>query len=268
MPPLADHRVDPTSFDLGRSSTRADPAWGKGEGKRELKRQRRRIVELQRRLYAEGRQSLLVILQATDTGGKDSTIRRVFRGVNPQGCRVQSFGRPTELELAHDFLWRVHKETPAAGMIRVFNRSHYEDVLVVRVKELVAESAWRARYDHINSFEALLADAGTRIVKFFLHISRQEQKERLEKRLDRPDKHWKFDVGDLRDRELWDDYQDAYAEALVRTTTKAAPWYVVPADQKWYRDVVVATTVADALADMDPQWPAAAEGLDGLVVPD
>jgi PPK2 family polyphosphate:nucleotide phosphotransferase len=181
---------------------------------------------------------------------------------------VTAFGRPTEIELAHDFLWRVHAETPAAGTIRVFNRSHYEDVLVVRVRELVPEGVWLGRYDHINSFESLVADAGTRIMKFFLHISREEQRERLDKRLNRPDKHWKFDPGDLVDRERWDDYQTAYAETLVRTTTDRAPWYVVPGDQKWYRDVVVATTIADTLEDMDPQWPEPAEGLDGLVVPD
>jgi PPK2 family polyphosphate:nucleotide phosphotransferase len=267
MPTLPDHRVDAAAVDLAATSTRAAPGWEKDAGKEELKRQRRRIIELQRRLYAEGRQSLLVVLQATDTGGKDSTIRRVFRGVNPQGCRVSTFGRPTELELAHDFLWRVHAETPAAGMIRVFNRSHYEDVLVVRVRELVPEGVWLGRYDHINSFEALLADAGTRILKFYLHISREEQKERLEKRLDRADKHWKFDPGDLDDRERWDDYRMAYTEALVRTTTARAPWFVVPADQKWYRDVVVATAVADTLEDMDPQWPDPADDLDGLVVP-
>jgi PPK2 family polyphosphate:nucleotide phosphotransferase len=267
MPAIPSCRVDPATLDLERISTRADPAWEKAEGKRELKRQRRRIIELQRRLYAERTQSLLVVLQAIDTGGKDSTIRRVFRGVNPQGCRVQSFGRPTEIELAHDFLWRVHAETPAAGMIRVFNRSHYEDVLVVRVHELVPEEVWQRRYDHINSFESLLADAGTRILKLYLHISKEEQKERLEKRLSRPDKHWKFDVGDLGDRERWDDYRQAYTDALVRTTTAVAPWFVIPADQKWYRDVVVATIIADELEDMAPQWPAPAEGLDGITVP-
>jgi PPK2 family polyphosphate:nucleotide phosphotransferase len=268
MPESLDHRLPTAGLDLSEIPTREDGGWDKADGKAEVKRQRERIVAQQRKLWAESRQSLLIVLQATDTGGKDSTIRRVFRGVNPQGVRVTSFGRPTEEELAHDFLWRVHKVTPAAGKIAIWNRSHYEDVLVVRVRGLVSESVWRPRYDHINAFEALLADSGTRILKFFLHISREEQKERLEKRLDRADKHWKWEDGDLADRGRWDDYQAAYAEALMRTSTEHAPWHVVPADRKWYRDLVVARTVADTLEDMAPQWPAPPDGLDGVVVPD
>jgi PPK2 family polyphosphate:nucleotide phosphotransferase len=267
-PAPIDHGLPPAGLDLADLPTREDGGWEKADGKDELKRQRKRIVEQQRKLWAESRQSLLIVLQATDTGGKDSTVRRVFKGVNPQGVRVTSFKRPTEEELAHDFLWRVHKVVPRAGGIGIFNRSHYEDVLVVRVRELVPEATWRPRYDHINAFEALLADSGTRILKFFLHISREEQRERLEKRLRRSDKHWKWESGDLEDRERWEDYQAAYAEALARTSTEHAPWFVVPGDRKWYRDLVVARTVADALDDMAPRWPEPPEGLDDVVLPE
>jgi PPK2 family polyphosphate:nucleotide phosphotransferase len=267
-PDPLDHTLPPTGLDLAEVPTREDGGWEKADGKDEVRRQRKRIIGLQQRLWAESRQSLLVVLQAMDSGGKDSTVRRVFRGVNPQGVRVTSFGRPTEEELAHDFLWRVHKVTPAAGKIAIFNRSHYEDVLAARVRGLVPERVWRPRYDHINAFEALLADAGTRVVKLFLHISREEQQERLEKRLRRADKHWKWEDGDLEDRARWDDYQAAYAEALTRTSTPHAPWTIVPADRKWYRDLVVARLVADVLEEMAPAWPAAPDGLDEVVVPD
>lgn len=263
-----DHRLPTAGLDLDELPTREDGGWDKGEGKKEVKRQRKRIVAQQRKLWAESAQSLLIVLQATDTGGKDSTIRRVFKGVNPQGVRVTSFGRPTEAELAHDFLWRVHRATPAAGQIAIFNRSHYEDVLVARVRALVPEETWRRRFAHITAFEALLSDNGTKVLKFFLHISREEQKERLDKRLRRPDKHWKWEDGDLEDRARWDDYQAAYAEALARTSTDHAPWHVVPADRKWYRDLVVARTVADALEDMAPRWPDSPDRLEHVVVPD
>ncbi len=268
MPEPIDHRLPAGPVDLSELPTREDGGWEKEEGKAERGRQRARIAQLQERLHAEGRQSLLVVLQATDTGGKDSTIRRVLKGVNPKGVRVTSFGRPSEEELAHDFLWRVHNVAPRRGMIAVFNRSHYEDVLITRVQELVPRQVWEARFDHINAFEQLLAESGTRILKFFLHISRAEQKERLDKRLERPDKHWKFDPHDLEDRARWDDYQAAYGEALSRTSTDAAPWYVVPADRRWYRDIVVARAIADTLEEMDPQWPEPAAGLDEIVVPD
>lgn len=240
----------------------------KANGKELLKLERRRIVAVQERLFAEGRQSLLVVLQATDTGGKDGTIRNVFKGVNPQGCRVWGFGVPSEDELAHDALWRYHQRTPARGMIGVFNRSHYEEVLVVRVKELVDEAIWTRRYDEINDFERLLANNGTRILKFYLHISKDEQKERLQARLDEQVKHWKFRIGDLDDRAHWDDFQDAFQDAINRCATPHAPWYVVPANRKWYRNLVVAKTIADALEEMDPQFPAEEPGLDKVVIPD
>jgi PPK2 family polyphosphate:nucleotide phosphotransferase len=240
----------------------------KDEARALLKLERDRIDTIQKRLYAEGKQSLLVIFQATDTGGKDGTIRNVFKGINPQGCRVWSFGVPTEEELAHDALWRYHQRTPARGMIGIFNRSHYEEVLVVRVKGLVDDAVWMRRYDEINDFERLLANNGTRIVKFYLHISREEQKERLQARLDEPGKHWKFRAGDLDDRSLWDDYQAAFQDAVNRCATPESPWFVVPANRKWYRNLVVARTIADTLEDMNPQFPEEEPGLENIVIPD
>ena len=224
------------------------------------------LMGLQDRLYAESRQSLLVVLQAMDAGGKDGTVKHVFAGTNPQGVRVTSFKQPTADELAHDFLWRIHSAAPRHGYIGIFNRSHYEDVLVARVHELVDESVWRRRYRHINHFEALLHDAGTRIVKLFLHISREEQAQRLQARLDDPAKRWKFQRGDLAERARWDDYAQAYEEAIARTSTEHAPWYVIPSDRKWYRNWAVAQVLCDTLKEMDPQYPEPAEDLDGVVV--
>jgi PPK2 family polyphosphate:nucleotide phosphotransferase len=226
-----------------------------------------RMFELQERLYAESEQALLIVLQAVDAAGKDGTIKHVFRGLNPQGVHVTQFGPPTPQELAHDFLWRVHPSAPAKGLIGIFNRSHYEDVLVVRVQELVSEDVWRARYGHINAFEALLArDGRTRIAKVMLHISREEQAERLRKRLERPDKQWKFRVGDLEDRRRWEEYMAAYEEAIGRTSTGDAPWYVVPADHKWFRNWAVSRIVLETLEDMDPRYPEPDESLDGVRV--
>ena len=224
------------------------------------------LAELQERLWAENERALLVVLQAMDAGGKDGTIRRVFGGVNPQGCRVTSFKAPSEEELAHDFLWRINKATPRKGEIGIFNRSHYEDVLIVRVHDLVPKSVWSKRYDIINSFEANLAASGTTIVKLFLHISEEEQAERFRKRLENPDKHWKFNAGDLEERKYWDDYQDAFEDALTKTSTPVAPWYVIPADRKWYRDWAVLSVLVETMRRMDPQFPAPAEDLAGIVV--
>ncbi len=210
---------------------------------------------LQERLYAEGRQSLLIVLQATDTGGKDGTIKHVMRGLNPSGVCVTGFKQPTAKELGHDFLWRVHKRTPERGMIAVFNRSHYEDVLVVRVRKLAPKRIWERRYEHINAFEELLTECDTRILKFFLHISKDEQKERLQRRIDDPARHWKFDEGDLYDRRHWDNYVEAYEEMLTRCSTGVAPWYIIPADRKWFRNLIVAEIVTAALREMDPQYP-------------
>jgi PPK2 family polyphosphate:nucleotide phosphotransferase len=231
-----------------------------------LEAARAKMTELQGRLYAESKQSLLIVLQAMDAGGKDGTIRHVMRGVNPQGCSVTSFKAPTSEELAHDFLWRIHAHTPGKGLIAVFNRSHYEDVLIVRVRKLVPKRIWSRRYAHINAFEKLLADGGTRVLKLFLHISHEEQKERLEARLRDPRKCWKFNPEDLKEREAWDDYVTAYEEALSRCSTEHAPWHIIPANRKWYRNLVVAELVADTLEGMDPQWPAPACDLSGVVV--
>jgi PPK2 family polyphosphate:nucleotide phosphotransferase len=245
--------VDPASTEGGPSD--------KSEGKQVLHEVRDRLADLQARLYAEGDRALLVVLQAMDAGGKDGTVKHVFKGLNPQGCRVTSFKQPNETELAHDFLWRIHQNTPRHGMIGIFNRSHYEDVLVVRVHDLVPESVWRPRYEHIRAFEAELASEGTRIVKFFLHISPEEQAERFRSRLERPDKRWKFNTGDLDERKRWDDYQAAFEEAISETSTDVAPWYVIPADRKWFRNVAVVTTLVDVLEDMDPQYPEPDAGL-------
>src|SRR3954469_21909401 len=221
-----------------------------------------RIADLQARLYAEDQRSLLVVLQGIDAAGKDSSVKHVFGGTNPQGVSVYSFKERANEEAAHDFLWRYHQHTPAKGMIHVFNRSHYEDVLVVRVKGLVEEERWRSRYDSINDFERMLAREGTTIVKFFLHISKDAQMERFRERLEREDKHYKFSANDVRERRNWDAYQEAYEEALNHTSTEWAPWYMVPADHKWYRNLVVARTVATVLEEMNPRWPEPEEDLE------
>jgi PPK2 family polyphosphate:nucleotide phosphotransferase len=234
------------------------------EARAELAQLAEQIAGLQARLYAEEERSLLVVLQGIDAAGKDSSVKHVFSGSNPQGVRVYSFKQPSNEEAAHDFLWRYHQHTPGKGMIHVFNRSHYEDVLVVRVKHLVPEERWRSRYDSINDFERMLAREGTTIVKFFLHISKDAQMERFHERLEREDKHYKFSANDVRERRNWDAYQEAYEEALNHTSTEWAPWYMVPSDHKWYRNLVVAHTVLSVLQDLDPQWPEPEEDLEAF----
>ncbi len=214
-----------------------------------------RLADLQERLYAEEERSLLVVLQGIDAAGKDGTVKHVLRGTNPTGVRVYSFKEPSSEELAHDFLWRYHQHTPADGMIHVFNRSHYEDVLVVRVKELAPEELWRSRYDSINDFERMLVREGTTIVKFFLHLSKEEQLAKFRERLERQDKYWKWSSNDIKERERWDDYQQAYEEAVNATSTPWAPWYVIPADNRWYRNYVIARVLAGTLQAMDPRFP-------------
>lgn len=233
----------------------------------ELEAQRVRIQELQARQYAENKQGLLIVLQAMDTGGKDGTIKHVFSGVNPQGCRISSFKAPNPEEANHDFLWRYHKSAPARGRIGIFNRSHYEDVLVVRVKNLAPEPVWRERYGLINDFEENLVRNNISVIKFYLHISKDEQKRRLESRLADPDKRWKFSTNDIKERAFWEDYQDAFEDAINETSTEHAPWYVVPANKKWYRNLVVARTIADTLESMDPQFPPAEKGLEKISIP-
>jgi PPK2 family polyphosphate:nucleotide phosphotransferase len=224
-----------------------------------------RLEELQGRLWAENRRALLVVLQGLDAAGKDGTIKNVFGGINPQGARVASFKEPTGDELHHDFLWRVHRQVPRAGEIGIFNRSHYEDVLVARVDHLVEPAVWRARYGHINAFERLLADGGTTVVKFFLHISYEEQGKRLQDRLDMPEKRWKLNRSDFTERGHWADYQTAYRDAIAETSTEVAPWHVIPADHKWFRNWVVSKVLVDVLDEMDPRYPEPPP-LDGVTV--
>ena len=214
-----------------------------------------KLADLQDVLYAEHKHRLLVVLQGLDTAGKDSTTRNVFAPISPQGMRVVPFKAPTQPELEHDYLWRIHDKVPANGEIVIFNRSHYEEVLVVRVQEMVPEKVWRKRYRHIIEFERLLADEGTLVVKFLLHISKDEQKKRLQARLEEKRKNWKWDSGDLRDRGYWDKYLAAYEEALERTSTEEAPWFVVPADKKWWRDYVVCETLVSALEALKMEYP-------------
>lgn len=238
----------------------------KDEGRARMQQLNQRLEDLQEALYAEGRHRVLIVLQAMDAGGKDGTIRSVFDGVNPQGVRVASFKQPTPQELAHDFLWRVHPHAPGVGQIAIWNRSHYEDVLIARVHDLVPEKVWRRRYEHIVAFEKLLADEGTTIRKFFLHISKDEQRERLQERIDDPKKRWKWNPGDLDERRRWDDYQVAYEEAIAATSTEWAPWYVVPADRNWYRDLVVSEVLVATLDALGIQLPAGDPGIAGIQV--
>jgi PPK2 family polyphosphate:nucleotide phosphotransferase len=238
----------------------------KDDGKDKLLELNNELEELQELLYAQGKHKVLIVLQATDTGGKDGAIRRVFEGVNPAGVRVASFKVPTSDELAHDYLWRIHKQTPKRGEMVIFNRSHYEDVLVVRVHSLVDKKTWSKRYHHINEFERLLAEEGTTILKFFLHIDKDEQKERLQARLDDPKKHWKFSLGDLDERKRWDDYQAAFEDMLNKTSTDYAPWYIVPANKKWYRDLVVASVIIEALKSLKMEFPPAEDDLSQVVI--
>ncbi len=253
--------------------TRATPFWGEDDEAKEQARARLlelndELEALQELLWAQGRERVLVVLQAMDAGGKDGTIRRVFEGVDPSGVKVASFKRPTDEELAHDYLWRVHRHVPGDGELVIFNRSHYEDVLVVRVMDLVPKSRWKKRYEHIRAFEQMLADEGTTIVKLFLHISRDEQRERLQDRLDQPDKNWKFEAGDLVPRAHWDDYQEAFEDALAETSTDDAPWYIIPADRKWYRNLVVSEILIQTLQGLDMTYPPAQDGLADIVIPE
>lgn len=240
--------------DIDPDSTPGAPEHKK-EAKADLPGVQTEIGALQERLWAENRRSLLVVLQAIDAGGKDGTIKHVFKGVNPQSTRVTSFKQPNSVELRHDFLWRIHTATPAAGEIGIFNRSHYEDVLTVRVHKLVPESVWRARYELINDFEQILHEGGTTIVKLYLHISSEEQRIRLEQRLDTPQKRWKFSPDDIKERAFWSDYQLAFEEAITNTSTHHAPWYVVPANHKWYRNWAVSHILLGALRRMNPRYP-------------
>lgn len=212
------------------------------------------LGEWQEKLYAEGQQSLLLVLQARDAGGKDGTVKHVLAGVNPQGVIVTSFKVPSSEEAKHDFLWRIHQHAPARGMMAVFNRSHYEEVLVTRVHGTVSDAQSKQHFEHIRAFEQLLSDSSTRILKVYLHISPEEQKERLQERLDNPDKHWKFNVGDLDERKHWDDYTKAYQDLMEATSTDDSPWYIIPADHKWQRDLIISQLLVETLKDMNPKY--------------
>lgn len=213
------------------------------------------LRELQKVLYAQNKHRVLVVVQAMDTGGKDGCIKNVFSGIDPQGIRVQAFKKPSEEELAHDFLWRIHQQVPRNGGLVIFNRSHYEDIIAVRVKKLFPDEVWQRRQRHVLEFERMLAEEGTTIIKIFLHISKDEQKKRLEARLANPGKYWKFNPDDLTDRALWSDFMGAYQEVIGKTSSDIAPWYIVPADRKWYRNLVVAKIMVDTLKGLNMQYP-------------
>jgi len=252
----ADYKVDSSkSVKLDSWPTRYEGKLTKEKTLEETSALITRLGELQELLYADGSQALLVVLQAMDAAGKDSTIRSIFGPINPQGCKVVSFKGPNSTELAHDFLWRVHQNVPRKGMIGVFNRSHYEDILIARVKELAPRERLKKRYDHINNFESLLGSEGTRVVKFFLHISRDYQKEQLQDRLDTPEKNWKFSPSDIPERMLWDDYQKAFELVFERCSCPEAPWYIVPAERKWFRNFLIANVLVETLESMNLKYP-------------
>jgi len=245
------------AFTLSQRATREDAGLDKKLGKDAFRYLRDRLVDLQENLYAEQQRSVLVVLQAMDAGGKDSTLKSVFGPIDPAGCRVKGFKKPNDEELHHDYLWRIHHFMPKRGYIGVFNRSHYEDAVTVAVKNLVPKKTWSKRTGHINDFERMLTDEGTTIVKFFLHISKDYQKERLQRRLDRPDKNWKFNPDDIEERARWDLYQHRYSQVLHETSQKHAPWYVIPAERRWFRNLLVTKVLVDTLEKMDPRPPKA-----------
>ncbi len=249
-------RVEPEArFELSQRDPADFHGWEKDQGKDATKELLARIDDLHDRFWAEGKRALLLVFQGMDASGKDGAIREVMSAFNPQGSHVASFKVPTPEEAAHDFLWRVHEQVPGKGHVGVFNRSHYEDVLVVRVNELVPREVWQGRYALINDFERLLAETGTVILKFMLHISPEQQRIRLQERFDNPKKRWKFSMGDLEVRTRWTDYMAAYEEALAKTSTEHAPWFVIPSEKNWFRDLAVASIVAETLEKLQPEYP-------------
>jgi PPK2 family polyphosphate:nucleotide phosphotransferase len=263
------YRIKPNSeirLDQWDPNDKSEFPEGKKKAKGVIQNLTDELEELQELFYAQGKHKLLIVLQAMDAGGKDGTIRHVFDGVNPQGVKVASFKVPTPIELAHDYLWRVHPHVPGTGEFTIFNRSHYEDVLVVRVHNLVPAEVWGRRYDQINAFEKMLADEGTTILKFYLHIDKDEQKERFQARLDDPTKQWKFSSGDVEERKLWPKYMEAYETMLSKTSTEWAPWYVVPANRKWYRNMVIGSIIVSTLKGLEMTYPEPEEGLDKVVI--
>jgi PPK2 family polyphosphate:nucleotide phosphotransferase len=250
-----------TNVDLSRSDPADKPGWQKVAAESETEKQLARLSDLQDRFWAEAKRSVLVVLQGIDAAGKDGTIQKVMEAFNPQGCVVAAFKVPTPEEMAHDYLWRIHKKVPGKGEIGIFNRSHYEDVLVVRVHNFVPRAVWSKRYREINEFEKLLSDNGTTIVKFFLYIDRDEQRQRFQERIDDPKKRWKFSLSDLDERKLWDDYIAAFEEALSKTSTDYAPWYVIPANRNWMRNLAVSSILAETIDDLKPAYPPAARDI-------
>ncbi|MDA7870477.1 polyphosphate kinase 2 family protein [bacterium] len=254
-------------FELQQIPTRIpDGKFSKKSAYRRIEENVGVMADLAKRLYAENQRSILLVLQGMDTAGKDGTIRAVMRGMNPTSCQVSSFKKPSEEELDHDFLWRIHQRVPRRGNIGIFNRSHYEDVLVVRVHNLVPEPIWSNRYATINAFEKLLHDNGTTVVKCFLHISKETQRERLQARLDDPAKHWKFNLGDMEERKLWDDYQLAYQAALEKCNTEYAPWHIIPSDKKWARNLIVSEVLRSTMEGLDPRFPAPEADYTGISI--
>ncbi len=262
--PLVVHPGEPAR--LADRDPRFDLGLDKTEGKARLKELRERLAGLHNRLFAEGRHTVLLVLQGLDASGKDGVIRSVFSGVNPQGCRIVSFRSPTSTELAHDYLWRVHGAMPARGEIGIFNRSHYEDIVAVRMLGLAPEEVWRRRAGHIREWERMLVDEGTRLVKVFLDVSSEEQRSRLQERIDDPEKRWKFRRDDLKVRARFDDYRAAWDEAITETSTDWAPWHVVPADRNWVKALATAALLVEALEALDPQLPPAEPGVEDIVI--
>jgi len=256
---LEKYLVEPGSkIDLGKIDSGERELFkdgGKEESADAFDKLQDELQQLQKVLYAQNKHRILVVIQAMDTGGKDGCIKHVFSRIDPQGVHVRSFKKPDEEELARDFLWRVHDKVPRDGQLVIFNRSHYEDILAVKVKKLFPEKVWKQRYRHVVEFERMLAEEGTTIVKIYLHISKDEQKERLESRLENPNKHWKFNPDDLKDRALWTDFMETYEDLISKTSTKYAPWYVVPANRKWYRNLVVARIMVDTMKKLDMKFP-------------
>jgi PPK2 family polyphosphate:nucleotide phosphotransferase len=261
-------RIAPGSkVDLGKFDPGQTFGWKREHAEAEQQQYEAQLTELQERLWAEGKRSLLIVLQGIDAAGKDGTIRHVMDAFNPQGCNVVGFKAPTPEELRHDFLWRIHPHTPGRGSVAIFNRSHYEDVIVVRVHDLVPRKVWRGRFRTINEWERMLVEEGTTIVKFFLYIDRDEQRERLQARIDDPDKRWKFSPADLPERERWADYIAAFEEALQRTSTEWAPWYLIPANRKWFRNLAVAHVLGETIEALDPRYPPSEPEVEAIVVP-
>ena len=265
----AKYQVSPHGkLNLLEVPTREKPTMSREEAEKFLTQIHMDLKLQQNALYAESKKSLLIVLQAMDTGGKDGTIRKVLGPLNPQGVRVYSFKQPNSKEVSHDFLWRIHTCTPKHGMIHVFNRSHYEDVLIAKVHKLASSDVINRRYTHINNFEALLNDSNTQVIKFFLHISKNEQKKRLQERLDIPQKNWKFSSSDVVERKFWENYMKVYSKALKKCSTKDSPWYVIPADKKWWRNIIVSRIIRYHIGKFNCKFPEPESNLDAVVIPE